>query len=207
MRDSFWLTMCGVPTQTWSHRIKVRKQVIGRTSDCPIRIVDKKASRRHAAIWERGGIVFVRDLESRNGTFVAGDRITRSALPIGVPLRIGDTTLEVVGAPNPALTASYSRLSISTELDAALPADPTASIAALTDAQRQVLRLLVRGESVKQVAAALALSRHTVHSHAKEIYRLVGVHSRAELIARCWSAVMGNSNREGELNTAWGAEE
>jgi DNA-binding CsgD family transcriptional regulator len=46
-----------------------------------------------------------------------------------------------------------------------------------------VLRLLLSGLSEKQIAARLDLSRHTVHNHVKEIYRVVGVQSRAELMA------------------------
>jgi DNA-binding NarL/FixJ family response regulator len=40
------------------------------------------------------------------------------------------------------------------------------------------------GLSEKQVAAKLQVSRHTVHTHVRQIYRSLKVRSRAELLAR-----------------------
>ena len=59
-----------------------------------------------------------------------------------------------------------------------------AHLGSLSDGQRQVLRLLVQGASEKEAAAALCLSYHTIHTHVKQIYRLLGVSSRAELMAQ-----------------------
>ncbi len=48
----------------------------------------------------------------------------------------------------------------------------------------QVLRGLIAGLSVDQIAARMGISRGTVHAHCKDLYRQQGVHSRAALIAR-----------------------
>ena len=50
---------------------------------------------------------------------------------------------------------------------------------------QQVLRCLLCGDSEKQVAARLGLSRHTVNRHVQRLYRWFGVHSRGELMFRC----------------------
>lgn len=50
-----------------------------------------------------------------------------------------------------------------------------------------VLDLLVQGLSEKQIAAELALSRHTVHDYVQGIYKRRQVSSRAELLARVLS--------------------
>ena len=50
---------------------------------------------------------------------------------------------------------------------------------------RLTLECLLEGDSEKQVAARLRLSRHTVHDYVTELYRRLGVRSRAELMARC----------------------
>jgi DNA-binding NarL/FixJ family response regulator len=50
---------------------------------------------------------------------------------------------------------------------------------------RQTLERLLAGDSEKQVAARLGLSRHTVHIHVKRLYRAYKVNSRGELLARC----------------------
>lgn len=56
-------------------------------------------------------------------------------------------------------------------------------IASLSGRQRDVLGLLVRGMSEKQVAQELGLSAHTVHTHVKALYGDLDVSSRGELLA------------------------
>ena len=53
-----------------------------------------------------------------------------------------------------------------------------------SDAELVVLRLLVTGLSIGQVAQRLFLSPNTVRSHTRVVYRKLGVHSRADLVAR-----------------------
>ena len=50
---------------------------------------------------------------------------------------------------------------------------------------QQVLRCLLGGDSEKQAAARLGLSRHTVNRHVQRLYRHFDVHSRGELMFRC----------------------
>jgi DNA-binding NtrC family response regulator len=59
-------------------------------------LVDPRVSRRHAVVRQRGGLpIFeVRDLGSRNGTFVNGQRVEQETLTNGDLLRVGDTLLE-----------------------------------------------------------------------------------------------------------------
>lgn len=49
---------------------------------------------------------------------------------------------------------------------------------------RQVLELLLTGMGEKDIARALGRSRHTVHSHIKQIYRQFNVNSRPELMTQ-----------------------
>ena len=46
----------------------------------------------------------------------------------------------------------------------------------------EVVRFLVAGQSEKQIARSLRISRHTVHVHMKEIYTRIHVRSRGELL-------------------------
>jgi len=55
---------------------------------------------------------------------------------------------------------------------------------ALSPRLRQTLSCLVDGDSEKQVAARMGLSRTTVHQYVTMLYRRYGVQSRAELIVR-----------------------
>lgn len=48
----------------------------------------------------------------------------------------------------------------------------------------QVHSLLLKGLSEKEAAARMNLSAHTVHRHVNRLYQVLGVNSRAELLAR-----------------------
>lgn len=54
----------------------------------------------------------------------------------------------------------------------------------LTERELEVLQLFDKGLSQRQVAATLYLSYNTVHSHARSIYRKLGVFSRPEAIRK-----------------------
>jgi LuxR family maltose regulon positive regulatory protein len=54
----------------------------------------------------------------------------------------------------------------------------------LTDREFDVLRLLEKGLSKREIAGTLFVSYNTVHSHARSIYRKLDGSSRAEVIAR-----------------------
>ena len=60
------------------------------------------------------------------------------------------------------------------------PESPSAP--ALTARQRDVLRLIVKGQRMKEIAAALNLSARTIETHKYEMMDVLGVHSTAELV-------------------------
>lgn len=54
--------------------------------------------------------------------------------------------------------------------------------AGLSEREYEVFQRLLRGKNVPAIAEELFISQNTVRSHVKRIYRLLDVHSRAELI-------------------------
>jgi len=54
----------------------------------------------------------------------------------------------------------------------------------LTNREREVTRLLIRGLTNAEIARALHITRHTVKDHAKAIYAKLGVTSRSELTGK-----------------------
>lgn len=54
----------------------------------------------------------------------------------------------------------------------------------LSTREHEILRLLIKGNSYKQIAGLLFISVQTLNSHIKNIYRKLNVHSRSELSAR-----------------------
>ena len=52
----------------------------------------------------------------------------------------------------------------------------------LTERQLQVLRLIAKGRSMKQIAATLSISRRTVEAHKYHLMRTLGVRNVAQLV-------------------------
>jgi pSer/pThr/pTyr-binding forkhead associated (FHA) protein len=70
--------------------------LVGRHSECMIRITSPIVSRRHCMLEEHNGQVYVQDLASGNGVFINGVRVKDSApLAYGDKLEIGPIVLEV----------------------------------------------------------------------------------------------------------------
>ncbi len=67
--------------------------LLGRGTDCDLRLVDPGVSRHHAELRVEDGDVVVVDLGSTNGTFVNGQPIRRAPLSDGSRVTIGRTTL------------------------------------------------------------------------------------------------------------------
>ena len=53
----------------------------------------------------------------------------------------------------------------------------------LTPRQAEVLELLERGRSTKEIATELHLSTETVRNHIRHLFRAIGAHSRLEAVA------------------------
>ncbi|MFY9332073.1 MAG: FHA domain-containing protein [Candidatus Nanopelagicales bacterium] len=69
---------------------------IGRAADSTIVIDDDYVSSRHARIYPSEGAWIVEDLGSTNGSWIDRTRLTApTVLPVGAPLRIGRTTLQM----------------------------------------------------------------------------------------------------------------
>lgn len=74
--------------------------LVGRGADCTVPIRHKLVSRRHCEIFEHKGYLYVRDLNSLNGTFVDSERIVdKKMLKPNQLLTIGNVTLRAVYEP------------------------------------------------------------------------------------------------------------
>jgi Protein of unknown function (DUF3662)/FHA domain len=67
--------------------------LLGRGTDCDLRLVDPGVSRHHAELRVENGQVVLVDLGSTNGTFVNGQPVRRVALTDGTHVSLGRTTL------------------------------------------------------------------------------------------------------------------
>ncbi|MGO1950958.1 MAG: FHA domain-containing protein FhaB/FipA [Mycobacteriaceae bacterium] len=69
---------------------------MGRSSSCTLEVEDDFASGTHARLMRRGDDWFLEDLDSRNGTFLNGQRIDQpERVAAGQELRVGQTTVRM----------------------------------------------------------------------------------------------------------------
>jgi len=72
--------------------------VIGRSSELDMVLVEDMVSRRHAKISVETGDIFLEDLGSTNGSFVNGEKVTRTKLAEGDRILIGTSIIKVVAS-------------------------------------------------------------------------------------------------------------
>ncbi len=80
-----------------SWELEGSRLVIGRDSICDVIVNDPKLSRIHAEIVKEGNTYIFYDKESMNGCFINDDRVSRQILIPGDIIKIGDTSIKVVG--------------------------------------------------------------------------------------------------------------
>ncbi len=70
--------------------------VIGRSPDSALVLDDTFSSSRHARLYANAGQWWIEDLDSTNGTFVGGTKISApTPLQPGTPIMVGKTTMEL----------------------------------------------------------------------------------------------------------------
>jgi hypothetical protein len=72
---------------------------LGREGENDFLLPHPSVSRHHCEVWLTDDAVLVRDLESRNGTFVGEERVQEAEVREGETLRLGDVELVLMEAP------------------------------------------------------------------------------------------------------------
>ena len=72
-----------------SYELKTEKTTVGRVSDNSFEIAEASVSSHHAELHLRGNEVLVKDLNSTNGTFINGEKVSEAVLKPGQILRLG----------------------------------------------------------------------------------------------------------------------
>lgn len=171
--------------------------ILGRESD-EAPILDQGVSRQHAEVFRAGELFLVRDLGSRNGTYVNGDKVDEWVLRAGDRILIGNTQLAF---EDRFLRPQDSR--VITFADTADKPDATHSFALqeveeYTDEHRRlevvykICRILGTGESasatMRRVARTLSKALHADHVYlfafgdsGEEPFRFVAGHDAKEV--------------------------
>jgi pSer/pThr/pTyr-binding forkhead associated (FHA) protein len=94
-----------------SFELKSETTTVGRLPDNVFDIPESSVSSHHAEIVLRGNDVFVRDLDSTNGTFINGEQIQGEAVvKPGQILRLGTVEMRLETGEAPAPTKKKSQL-------------------------------------------------------------------------------------------------
>lgn len=78
-----------------SHELNVDRTTIGRVEDNTFQIPEPSVSSHHCEVLLKGKDVLIRDLNSTNGTFINGEKITEAPLKPGQLLRLGQIELRL----------------------------------------------------------------------------------------------------------------
>src|SRR3954465_12063457 len=96
-----------------TYELNVEKTTVGRVEDNAFQIAEPSVSSHHAEIILKGNDVLIKDLNSTNGTFINGEKITEAVLKPGQTLKFGQVELRLegkdgAGAPKPGAAPAKS---------------------------------------------------------------------------------------------------
>jgi len=85
-----------------THQLKAEKTTIGRLEDNTFQIAEPSVSSHHCEVLLRGNEILVRDLNSTNGTYLGGEKITEATVKPGQILRLGQVEMRLESDTPPA---------------------------------------------------------------------------------------------------------
>jgi DNA-binding NarL/FixJ family response regulator len=160
------------------------------------------AQKRHAfdvvvtefALPDRSGADLIQQLKGSGSTRVLVLSSCRDEFSVGEAMRAGadgylSKRAHLVDLVEAVHDVARGRTAVSSDVSAAMVRalhrrkEPTSGdvVSALSERERQVLRLLALGSSAKEVAAQLAISVKTVETHRARLCAKVATHSVADL--------------------------
>ena len=105
-----WLVTGAEPSRTY----------VGTSEACPIRVTDAFVSRRHLALFSTPRGLLLEDLDSTNGTWVNGVRVTGAILRGGETVTIGGASLRIDAASEPKASHALGEVRFGNVLGASL---------------------------------------------------------------------------------------
>lgn len=89
------LTILGGPSDGLEVSLSRLPVTFGREGDSSVPMRDRWASRHHCELFETSGRLMIRDLASKHGTYINGDRVDEHELLPGDKLMVGLTVISI----------------------------------------------------------------------------------------------------------------
>jgi predicted component of type VI protein secretion system len=100
-----------------TYELKVEKTTVGRLDDNAFQVAEPSVSSHHCEIILKGNDVVIKDLNSTNGTFINGEKITEATLKPGQILRLGQIELRLESDNAPAGSTTAAATAANKKLD------------------------------------------------------------------------------------------
>jgi DNA-binding CsgD family transcriptional regulator len=153
---------------------------IGRKQDCHLILTGKDVSRTHAKIYSRGLFLYIRDLNSTNGTFINTKRIQDDTkLKTGDIIQFGSIEFKI----------RQVRKNEDDHTETFMTSSPGAvqsffELYNLTPREQEIFFLIIEGKTTKEIADLLFISPGTAKNHVLSIFKKTKVHSRMLLMTK-----------------------
>jgi DNA-binding CsgD family transcriptional regulator len=154
--------------EQWKIPIDKNPFLVGRTEDCNLKLLPGFISRRHAEFHTRGEELFIRDLMSKNGTFLNDKRIKdEEKLRDNDFIQFGNLIFRILQEE----PKTGSRCTETSLLQAPAKARGFVAYYELSRREEEVLYYLLQGKSVKKLAELLYISEGTAKNHILNIFK------------------------------------
>lgn len=104
---AYLLKVVGGPNKGSTYKLVTGKATIGRDTGNDINFDDPRCSHHHMAILIQSHQIFVKDMGSRNGILLNGEKVTESVVKLGDQIQIGDSIFVIQKeSPNPVASST-----------------------------------------------------------------------------------------------------
>lgn len=154
--------------------------LIGRNHECHLILTGKDVSRNHAKIFSSGSFLFIKDLDSTNGTFINTTRIqSETRLKSGDLIQFGSLEFKI-RRKEQEMEEPTATLSI----NATAKEKAFFTCYHLTPREQEIFFLIIEGKTTKEIADALFISPGTAKNHVLSIFKKTNAHSRMLLMTK-----------------------
>jgi DNA-binding NarL/FixJ family response regulator len=180
----------------WTHGVKVVRAgpAIGRRTGSPLLVLSIDADADWARIEAHCAdqpTLLITSAPSADAVLRAIDIGARGYLPVTISDRALVDAIRGIGAGEVA----FSRAALGAWLRKRSEDPANAAAAKLTRRQRQILALVARGASDKEIGGVLGISTATAQKHVTNLLRRLGAPNRAAAVAMTGSHIVGSERR------------